>query len=214
MIIPKQKGFSFDALLHKYSFDGGTIMSNTEALSLSGIVDYRFLPEAASFAALKIGSDVAKATELYDKGLPWKVDFDHVRPYVEAWRAFKTAYEFKPLLIEHPIFVADLGYATSPDRYGDSAIGRIIVQMKTGAVAPWVGLQTAAEERAVEFLLAKNNKRQEAINPNMLSSDRRIGLELKSNGSYKATRFTDTTDLKVFVAALTVAKYKRRQLRT
>ena len=208
MSILGTQGIFFDPHRHVYTTLAGEVLpSNTEILEGMGFVNYSFVAPDKLAAAAEIGSDVASATALLDRGRPWKAQFSHVAGWVAGWQKFKKDFKFKPELIEEPLFDPYYMVATTPDRHGESIHGNITAQIKTSVgVSDWVGLQLAFEERCIA--IAKGDP------PIVTSSDRRFAIELRPNGTYKPTRFPSEFDIRVFLAAATVFLWRRKHERT
>jgi len=195
----------FDPVNHTYhNLLNERLVSNTEILEDIGFSDYSHVPEQYRIPALERGTAVHKATALLDQRRSWTRHgiYRYVRGYVEAWRKFKKDFKFKPDLIEKPLYDPVYKVATTPDRWGDSIHGLITVQIKTGKVEDWVGLQLSFEERCIQLYLEGS--------PIIQSSDKRFAVELRSDGTYKERRFDDPNDIRVFLSAVTVHQWQRK----
>lgn len=190
--------FYHDSIAHAYFLDGRRILSNTEVIERMGFSDYTAVPEHVRKVALEIGTDVSEATDRADRGKSLK-KYQHVIGYVEAWRSFKRDYRFRPRLIEEPLLDPIYRIGTRPDRWGDSVIGPITVQIKIGHVQPWVALQTAFEERCIALRNGETPTK---------STDRRFGVQLSPNGTIRVTRFFDPNDIVVFLSAATCLQWQ------
>lgn len=195
--------FIHDSIKHTYSLGGRPMISTTDVLRRIGLSpDYGFVEPSRLEESRQIGVAVAEATALLDQGKDWK-KYDALSGYVRAWQKFKKEMKFRPTIIEQPLYDPEHLFASRPDRFGPSKLGKITVQLKTGKVAPCVGLQTAAEERIIKA----NKLCDEPYPTSMLSSRNRFGVHLKYDGTYDATRFNDPMDLRVFLSALATAKW-------
>jgi len=197
----------FDPVNHVYhNLLNERLVSNTEILEGMGFSDYSQVPEQYRIPALERGTDVHKATALLDNKRHWaKAGYGHVRGYVEAWRRFKKDFKFTPIIIETPLHDPVYKIATTPDRWGRRSIhGEITVQIKTGKIEDWVGLQLAFEERCILLDLGR------VVPVQMVSTDRRFAVELRSDGTYKERRFDDPNDIRVFLSAVTVHQWQRK----
>jgi len=194
----------FDPVNHTYhTLTNERLVSNTDVLEGQGFSDYSHVPEAFRIPALERGTEVHRATALLDKKRKWARGRG-MWAYVEAWRRFKKDFKFKPTLIERPLYDSVYMVATTPDRWGESIHGHITVQIKTGKVEDWVGLQLAFEERCIFLDLG-------LVNPVPLVSTRdRFAVELRADGSYKERRFEDKDDIRVFLSAVTVHQWQRK----
>lgn len=204
--------FFHDEKEHIYKLDGRLLPSITDTLGDQGFVDYSFLSERDRPFYLRRGTAIAEATRLYDLGiLDWKslreiVEWNgEQKPWnlgaMEAYLRFREEFaEWEPAAIEKPLYDPVYQYAGRPDRLFDTPSGLVVVQIKKGKVERWVGLQTAAEARLFEQKSYGRIKR-------------RFGLELRSDGTFKAKRdltpFKDPNDIKIFLSALAVLKWKK-----
>jgi hypothetical protein len=196
-----------DEAAHTYHWDGVPAVSITDVLAQQGFVDYMSIPASIRDFALLRGREVAQATLLLDEGrLKWSSLRETVewegRRYtwtlgrVMAYVAFKKEFKFKPTVREKPLYDPTYGYAGRPDCFGELFCGLGTVQLKCGPVAPWVGLQTAAEDRLLRLAGYDGQKR--------------LGVELRADGTFKATWFKDPTDIRIFLSALAVAKWQEK----
>lgn len=198
--------FVHDVEAHTYEFRGQRVISITDTLADQGFVDYSRIPASVREVALACGREVAKATQLLDEG---RLQWSSLRETVEwegktytwtlgrvlAYVEFKREFQFKPIVREQPFYDPTYGYAGRPDCFGETAYGPATVQLKAGPVEPWVGLQTAAEARL--FSLAG------------YESQKRIGVQLRADGTFKATWFKDSMgDLRIFLSALACSKWR------
>ena len=199
------EGLEHDEEAHTYRYKGQSVISITDTLADQGFTDYAKIPTRIREIALTRGREVAKATQLLDEGrLKWSSLKESVewegKTYtwtlgrVLAYVKFKQEFKFKPIVREEPFYDPTYGYAGRPDCFGETRFGPATVQLKAGPVEPWVGLQTAAEARL--FLLAG------------YESQKRIGVQLRADGTFKATWFKDAIDLKIFLSALSCSKWR------
>jgi hypothetical protein len=196
--------FTFDPVCHEYRLRGVKLMSNTELLDRCGLTDYSMVPPEQRMKALALGTAVHKATAMYDRNQNWRSFFrynEEIIGYVEAWGNFKREMKFKYQLIETPLLDPVYLLATTPDRFGLSKYGWTTVQIKTGPVEDVVGLQLSFEERVIRI------SRGEPAS-DLISSDRRFGVSLRPDGTYKTRRFSDPQDIRVFLGALALYRWK------
>lgn len=197
--------FIHDVEAHTYHFKGQRVISITDVLGEMGFVDYSKIPASVREFALARGKAIADATLLLDEGrLQWSSlretvvwegkEYTWTLGRVLAYVKFKKEFQFKPIVREKPFYDPIYGYAGRPDCFGEIFCGPATVQLKAGPVAPWVGLQTAAEARLL--MLAGNESRK------------RLGVELKADGTFKPTWFKESLDFKIFLSALAVSKWQ------
>ena len=174
----------FDPESHTYTKDGRVLPSVTQVLSWVNIIDTSWFTEDSAWR----GSVVHRCCELDDEN-----DLDEVtvpeiaKGYLDAWRRFKNEVPMKFVSIEKQMS-NDL-YAGTLDRDAEWAI----IDLKTGAIQPWVALQLAAY---VELARGAGSK-----------SCSRYAVRLSKNGKYKVQEFPVRdlrNDLGIFRAALSI----------
>jgi hypothetical protein len=139
--------FTFDPIRHIYTLDGRPLISVTQVLEYSGLVDYSFLPPSTRNMALARGSAVHLATALDDEG---DLDYDALDPvlpgYVDGWREFRGDTGFVPDLIEQRAYHPKHLYAGTRDRRGKFPTSKFrrTLDIKCGNAEPWVWIQIAA----------------------------------------------------------------------
>lgn len=194
---------------HRYTLDGVEIPSNTTLLQAAGLIDTRwFQPEHA-----QRGKEVHKACWFLCEGdLDWaSVRPDYV-PYVEAFALFLEQSGFKVELNEVPVWSA-AGYATTPDLVGILNGRRVIINIKTGSVEKWVGLQLAGEKYALtERILAQDlpwTHHLEPINGRAFPEGR-FALQVSANGKYKLHKeFTSPMDEPTFLGIVSLHHWRK-----
>ena len=177
---------------HIYTVDGKSIPSVTTILKACGLIDTTWFTEGATTR----GTYVHQATELLDRDDLDESSLDPVlTPYVDAYRRFKQETGFVIDDIEKRVHNATYGYAGTLDRTG-TFIGdktKSIIDIKTGQPAKWHGVQLAA------YALCFGS---EVLN--------RYGLYLSNTGSYKLERFKDRQDANIWLACLTLYKWREK----
>ena len=165
---------TFDAEHHLYRLNGGVIPSVTQVLSDAGVVDYTALPPHVRESALWRGTLVHQATQLFDEDdLDWDTLDPELAGYVRAYADFRKHTGLTPILREHRGHNACWGYAGTLDIVGKVPDGRIwLVDIKSGGMPKWTGLQTAA------YLELDNI-------PADLHAAERYALQLGKNGTYR-----------------------------
>lgn len=178
----------FDAEQHRYFAGTRELPSVTTVLREAGLIDTTFYTEDARDR----GTTVHLAIQALDEGHGTHVD-PEIAPYVAAYQRFCELTRPVWSHIEHRIADEALGYAGTLDRAGALAGAKTVVDVKTGTVPPWVGLQTAAYRRCLP-------------EPHTW---RRAALQLKADGSFSLHDLTDRRDEAVFLAALTLVQWKK-----
>jgi hypothetical protein len=183
----------FDEASHTYTWAGQKVPSVTQILE--PIKDYDGIPAAILNKARERGQKVHLATELDDKGSldPDSVS-DEIRPYLEAWRAFKRDRGVVVLEIEARVYNAAHGYAGTLDRViGIPEQGDYLIDVKaTASIKAAVGPQTAAYKEAYG---AKELKRGV--------------VQLCNDGTYKFRELPSPRDWMIFQACHLIHKYRK-----
>jgi len=185
---------TFDPISHIYRIDGVAVPSVTQILAAEGFINGDWFTEYARDR----GSYVHQAIHLYEHDDLDEDGLDPViRPYLDAWKAFRSDSGFVVSSSEKEMYSEQYRFAGTADIFGTFGdCSPSIIDFKTGAVAPWVGLQLAAYE-----ILEGTRGRK------------RFALQLKDDGSYKLTEFKDRTDRGIFLAALSIHNWKRNNLK-
>lgn len=192
----------FDERAHVYRYEHVIVPGVTSAIGLFA-KNFAGIPAGVFERACQRGTAVHLATEYDDKGtLDESVLDPSLHGYIEAYRRFKAETGFKPdqdkteLKVYHPRHK----YAGTLDRIGDYRDIEIVLDIKTGsAMRPTTGPQTAAYEAAYRAM-------QEHHGDPMP----RYGVELHKDGTYFFKRFDDPGDLAVFLASLTLLRWRMK----
>lgn len=141
----------------------------TQILEATGIADYSRIPSSEIY--LQRGADIHMMCESVDKGEPDYWTGTELEGYVRAYIRFKEETLFRPELIEHPVYNEVRRYRGTLDRLGKFGDGRdkVLIDIKSGIVAEWVRLQTAAYAACLDF-------------PEKML---RYGLQLRRDGNYR-----------------------------
>lgn len=180
----------YDDREHTYTIGGRRLLSVTEVLKLAGLIDTTWYTEEARDR----GSYVAVATALDDRG---ELDESKVPPeimgYVTAWRRFRLGTEGALVCVEAIVCNETLRLAGTIDRVFKPSV---IMDIKTGASAPWHRLQLAGYRECYGGV-------GEAWD-----------VYLRPNGQYRVDVRSVShciEDRQVFLAALALAHWKRNQ---
>lgn len=180
---------TFEPESHTYRLEGKVIPSVTQILTSEGFIDGSWFTEYSRDR----GTKVHRAIELYDDGDLDEERLDPVlRPYLEAWKRFKAHASVSVLRSEIQLASEAYQFAGTVDKTALLGGMKAVLDIKTGEVQPWTGLQLAA----YQLLLAETMPR--------------IAVQLKADGNYMLHEFKDRADRNVFLAALTVHQWKRR----
>jgi len=116
-----------------------------------------------------------------------------IEQYLAGWVKFRNESGFVPVEIEKIVHNEACGYAGTLDRTGTMHGRDVLIDIKTGAVQPWAGIQTAAYEVCYAQLY------------------NRYAVELKGDGTYRLTSFADRKDWPVFLSALAIVNWKKNK---
>lgn len=188
---------TFNAERHEYTVDGRRVPSVTQVLR--ACYDFSRVPPEVLAAKGELGTAVHLACELDDAD-----DLDEasvgeaVRPYLDAYRLFKT-HKLTHVIATEQIVSHRLGYAGKFDLLTEFDDARWLIDWKTPLlINPAVALQTAAYVGAMSPDLA----------PPPGVKLKRAALQLKNDGTYRLHEFSDPNDFAVFVSFLNVHQWK------
>ena len=183
---------SFDEASHTYTLGARRLPSVTQILA--PLVDFsKVLPNVLE-RKRDLGSRVHAAAHFDDED---DLDEDSIEedvlPYLGGWRRFRAETGARVVSCETRVFDASVGFAGSLDRVIELNHARWLIDLKTAFSLPHtVGPQTAAYLRAL-------------ADP---SVTRRGVIRLRPDGSYRLDSLTDPSDWSVFLACLTIHKFK------
>ncbi len=196
--------FTFDAERHLYLVQGKPVPSVTQVLHSAGLsADYSMVAPEVLDRKRIVGEYVHKATQYLDESC---LDMDTVDPEIQGhlagYEKFIRESGFRPQLIEHRQVgrINGMLCGGTIDRTGSLAGKLWIIDLKCiERLYPAFALQTAG----YELLLPKP-----VVPP--FKYDRAV-LQLRRDGSYKLTAYSDLADFDVFRAALVVTAWKMNQ---
>ncbi|MEO5360592.1 MAG: PD-(D/E)XK nuclease family protein [Nitrospirota bacterium] len=185
----------FDKTDHTYTTPDGVVLpSVTQILKELG-----FYPHSEFYTneSRQRGVDVHLACQYYDENdLDETTLRDEIRPYVEAYKRFRTESGFEPQLVEYRLYSKTYGYAGTMDRVGMLTSKTTIIDLKTGQPQCADALQTAAYAYAYTEMTG-------------VKVMERYGLYLKDTGSYRLQNHKERSDLQIFLAAASLYQYKK-----
>lgn len=180
--------FTFDPNEHRYFLDGVEIPGVTSILKSAGLTRSYGGFQDAQWRGLH----VHQCTELYDlNDLDWNSVYPQWLGYVKAWARFRDDTGFNPTLIEWQGYDTGLRFAGTLDREGVLQGDVFQPDIKTGAEEPWHRFQTGG------YWMLRAVK-----------AARRGCVYLREDGTYKLVRHDDPKDMRVFLAALTIANVR------
>ena len=188
---------AFDETTHTYTLGGEILPSVTQIIKETGLAgDSNWTPDP--FYLIR-GTLVHQATALLDRNDLDEASVDpQIRGYLESYKRFLKETGFLPEVVEVPRFNPTLRYAGTPDRVGRLSGEGLVLDLKTGVSRPrWHKIQTAGY-----VLLSPEHP------------EKRAALYLGGDGTFSLVEHTDPHDSQVFLAALTVHRWKTEKKRT
>ena len=192
---------AFDATTHRYSSGDVALVSVTQAIRAAGLMgDTSYFTDEARDR----GTAVHQMVEFFDQGDLDEEGLDPaLRPYLDAYQWFVHDHQPTWTHIEARRADLTLRYAGTVDRAGTlvTTPHAVVLDIKSGAPAPWHRVQLSAYLRLVRAELPK----PVAI---------RYALYLSADGTYNLAglALNDQEDWQTFTAALTLANWKGRYL--
>ena len=185
----------FDPHGHVYTLrnEDGTewrrLPSVTEIIKSVGLINFTGIDSEILSRAADFGKAAHQACHLDDLGDLDEQSLDeNLKPYLEAWRAFKGDMVFDA--IEQPLYHQVWGFAGTPDRIKENTIW----DLKTGTtVYPSTAIQLAGYSILADIPTA-----------------RRLAVQLLPTGKFKVHEYKDRSDREIFLAALAVYKWGRK----
>ena len=188
---------------HRYWVGDRQVPGVTATLQDAGLVDFSGVPPDVLEEARVRGTETHRATQLDDDGqLDERTLAENVRPRLQAWRDFRAERQFEPIVIEQIVYSQRHYFGGTLDRVGIVPPNRIILlDLKATYVIPRsVGPQTAA------YQLAYNEGLE------TMPIDERWCVHLRADGRYEVHPLTDPMDRAVWLAALTLARWREGTL--
>lgn len=175
---------------HTYTIGGRPLISVTQAMKESGLIDTRWFTEWAA----QRGSRIHRAVQLLceDDLDEESVDFND-RPYLEAYKKFAAEKNWRPFGTELHVWDEGRGFAGTLDGVGDLDRKATIVDYKTGPPTRAVGIQLTGYAIALKATSGQ-------------IAQRLVAVHLKPDGNYRMTSYA--FEPTVFLACLTVAQWK------
>lgn len=184
-IQPKTESLRFNAADHSYWLGDQRLWGISEVLEAAGLISSFCKNEESA----RFGTIVHIACQLDDEGdLVEESVHSRVRPYLEAWRKFKTDSAYEWAEIERRRFHPDLGIAGTPDRIGRAFNRPAIVDIKSGSPQPSWSWQLGG------YSLLDNDLRS------------LYSVQLRDNGTYSVKTYSVSKSRGVFLSALAVAR--------
>jgi hypothetical protein len=170
--------------------------SVTEIISASGLADYSW----SSPEAMQRGSYVHAASQMIDRcTLDWSSLDPVLMPYCEAYRNFIEDLRPGIVLSEKPLYHPSQLWAGTMDRVLSLGGRTVVLDIKSGALHPANWIQVAAYRELVD----ENEK---------ITITQGAILCLQDDGKYRLHTCNRTdlkTNLNIFMAALTICRWKK-----
>jgi len=203
---------TFDPVAHVYYWHGKPVPNVTRVIG--HLTDYSRIPPAVLANAQREGLAVHKMVELDARGT---LDVEHLLadeatawlrgPY-QAWCRFKEESGIDIWCAEQPLYHPRKGYAGTPDVIGlvpklKKVRGPANIDVKRSLYAgPAIGLQTAGYTQAWNETDGKRDLRVPPSN--------RFALELRKDGTYRFTQFSEADDFDAFNACLQQHRWREK----
>lgn len=199
----KDPSFRYDDEPHEYWLNGQLMYGFSAIVKAVGWVDDSWFTEEGRWR----GHCVHLGTRFIDEGnADWSTIAQEFFGYIMSYEKFKKEWNFRPRLIEIPLY-HPMGYGVTPDREGltDHPGGLwkdapTIIELKSGAMS-WVArYQTAAQDLAIQAWEPSPTFR------------RRVGIKLCSDGDYMAKLYQDFRDYDRWKCAVVTAQSNEGKL--
>lgn len=193
----------FDIENHIYRVNGRVIPNNTSILDDQGVSDISGIPEERLKYKSALGLAVHYCIHLHESGNLDEDSIDpRIAPYFSAYKKFCEVNRFEPRHTELMLYSAKWQFCTTIDLQGPLTLGGVesesLIEIKNvWAMQPSCAIQTAAQQIAFE----ENHD---------IKIKKRYGLQLKPSGNYELIPYTDPNDKQIFLAALTVYKWREQ----
>lgn len=163
--------------------------------------EYADIPPAVLERARNRGIAVHAACEAMDKDEPLPPLTDEVKPYVNAYTQFRYDTGLAVIATEEPLHHPHLLYGGIPDLIGTLNKSNAVLDRKSTVDVNHtaVSVQTAAYRGAWN-----------ALHPTQPAQDT-YALHLRRDGTYRLHRYDADEAWSIFMAALSIWRFKRRQ---
>ena len=197
---------TFDKEWHCYKLNNIPMGGVSSILKRAGLIDLSGIPEDVLNRARDFGTAVHMACELADKGMLDRDSLDQaLTPYLLAWEKAKEEMSLDIKAIEMPVYSKRWWYAGTLDRVAMQLRSipqkpkRVLVDIKSSStVYPSMKIQLAGYQIAWEEM-------------NGQKIDERWVVQLLKTGQYRVHQYKDPADLQVFLSAVQISKFKRKE---
>ena len=173
--MPTGDRLTFNATHHEYHLDGDPVTSVTQAIEAAHLVDTRWFKDEHAARGTAVHNKIyCVLARLVDR---FAADDPHIG-YLQAAHQFMEDSQLQPIELEMPVYDEIFRTAGTLDVIGSIPGGTVLVDWKTGAPAPWHGIQLAGYARMAR---------------DVHTIDVRMTVHLKKNGTYSTmTSWKDT----------------------
>lgn len=189
---------TFNEAKHEYRLDGQVLPSVTQVIQAAGLIDKSWFDEYSRGR----GVAVHMATAMLDGD---ELDEQSVDPaivgYIAAWRKFVTESGFDASFIEARCCNLTCRYAGTIDRAGIMNGRQAVIDIKTGALNPVVGVQLAAYQAMYH----------QTFNTPGSPPAKTYAVQLKEDGSYSMREYLPRENWPVFLACLNIFNWKKNK---
>jgi len=196
------EGLTYDPEDHSYRLDGVLVPSVSALVRI--VAPMPWIRPSVLEPARELGTYVHELIDIFEDGDLHEPSLDEeLRPYLDAWKAFRESTGLEVLAREAMVGSRKLRFAGRLDLVGrwPRKSGLSVLDIKTGTVIEGAGPQTAG------YALAWN---ESAEGPGNYVRDR-FALRLKGDGSYSLVPLRDPRDFAAFQAALVIHRWRESQ---
>jgi hypothetical protein len=138
---------NFDPATHTYTVGGVVVPSVTRILR--PLTDFSHVPPDVLARAAAFGTAVHRMIYLEEGGDLDEEALDPIlRPWLNAWRKWRTETKLRVLERERPVYKPLMQYAGTMDMLGELGRHKVVLDLKTGGTSPAAGPQTWAYRQA------------------------------------------------------------------
>jgi len=200
---------TFDPEAHVYRVDGAPVPSVTELLEAAGISpDYSKVNPHVLLHARRRGIHVDLCCDLDDADdLDWSSVHPEAVGYVQAWRAFKADYGYRPIASQVILYHPTYEYAGTADCVGE--LGGYVTVAERKATARMAGsyaLQTAGYATEGLYTAPPGGGR---LVPVEWGTPARVGVHLQRTGRYELVPYDDPQDLAAWLGVVALARWRK-----
>lgn len=199
-------GLTFDEATHTYRLDGQALPSVTQVLAANGLGgDFSHVSPAVLEHARQRGTAVHAAAHYLDEGDLDEATVDpEIRPYLEAWQAFKVARRVELLALEQRVACPLYRFAGTIDRVArvPGIRGEVLIDLKTNTP------HGAAYQLAGYKLLAQHLR--PVVTTSVFLERWAVELHPERAVPYTIHEYRNSRDRDIFLAALTLTHERAR----